>query len=129
MWACVRRGRVRGERRVRLAVWALGMMAVGAFVTVATGVYAGALVGFILLGLGKPSFDAAAQAYVADRTPYERRARYMSILELTWAGGLLVGAPLAGWLIDSFGWEAPFWVVGVLFTATMVPAVRMPARC
>jgi DHA1 family inner membrane transport protein len=44
----------------------------------------------------------------------------MSILELTWAGGLLVGAPLAGWLIDSFGWETPFWVVGVLFTATMV---------
>jgi predicted MFS family arabinose efflux permease len=110
----------RSERRVRLAIWALGMMAVGAFLTAATGIYVGALAGFMLLGLGKPSFDAAAQAYIADRTPYERRARYMSILELTWAGGLLVGAPLAGWLIDSFGWEAPFWVVGVLFTATMV---------
>ena len=109
-----------GERRVRLAVWALGMMAVGAFITAATGFYLGALAGFILLGLGKPSFDAAAQAYIADRTPYERRARYMSILELTWAGGLLLGAPLAGRLIDSFGWEAPFWVVGVLITATMV---------
>ncbi len=112
----------RGERRVRLGVWALGMMSVGALITAATGVYAGAFVGFILLGLGKPSFDAAAQSYVADRTPYERRARYMSILELTWAGGLLVGAPLAGWLIDGFGWEAPFWLVGVLFAITMLAA-------
>ncbi len=110
----------RGERRVRLAVWALLMMAVGALVTAATGVYAGAFVGFILLGLGKPSFDAAAQAYIADRTPYERRARYMSILELTWAGGLLVGAPLAGWLIDRYGWEAPFWVVGILLALAML---------
>jgi predicted MFS family arabinose efflux permease len=112
----------RGERRLRLAVYALGMMSVGALVTAATGVYAGALVGFVLLGLGKPSYDAAAQAYIADRTPYDKRARYMSILELTWAGGLLVGAPLAGWLIDSFGWNAPFWVVGVLFGLTMLAA-------
>ena len=112
----------RGERRLRLAVIALGMMSVGALVTAAAGVYAGAFVGFILLGLGKPSYDAAAQAYIADRTPYERRARYMSILEITWAAGLLVGAPLAGWLIDSFGWDAPFWVVGVVFTLTMLAA-------
>jgi len=112
----------RGERRARLAVWSLGMMSVGALITAATGVYLGAIVGFILMGLGKPSFDAAAQAYIADRTPYDKRARYMSILELTWAGGLLVGAPLAGWLIDSYGWEAPFWFVGILFTLTMVAA-------
>jgi predicted MFS family arabinose efflux permease len=115
----------RGERRIRLAVWSLGMMAVGALVTAITGVFAGALVGFILLGLGKPAYDAAAQAYIADRTPYDKRARYMSILELTWAGGLLVGAPLAGWLIDSFGWEAPFWMVGILFTLTMLAAPGM----
>ena len=110
----------RGERRLRLAMWALGLMSVGALITAAAGVFAGAIVGFILLGIGKPSFDAASQAYIADRTPYERRARYMSIVELTWAGGLLLGAPLAGWLIGRFGWEAPFWVVGTLFALTMV---------
>ncbi len=115
----------RGERRVRLAVWALLMLAVGAAVTAATGVFIGALVGFILLGLGKPSFDAAAQAYIADRTPYEKRARYMSILELTWAGGLLVGAPLAGWLIDGYGWEAPFWFVAVLFGLALLATPRV----
>jgi predicted MFS family arabinose efflux permease len=109
----------RGERRLRLVLWALGMLSVGALVTAATGVYAGAFAGFVLLGLGKPSFDAAAQAYIADRTPYERRARYLAVIELTWAGGLLVGAPAAGWLIDSYGWEAPFWVIGILLALTM----------
>jgi predicted MFS family arabinose efflux permease len=118
----------RGERRVRLALWSLGMMSVGALVTAATGVFVGAIAGFILLGLGKPGYDAAAQAYIADRTPYDKRARYMSILELTWAGGLLIGAPAAGWLIDSFGWGAPFWVVGVLLGLTMLAAPGLLER-
>ena len=40
----------RGERRLRLAIVALGMMSVGALVTAASGVYAGAFVGFLLFG-------------------------------------------------------------------------------
>ena len=103
-------------------------MAVGAMITAATGVVPGALVGFVLLGLGKPSFDAAAQAYVADRTPFERRARYLSILELTWAGGMLIGAPLIGLLIAGYGWRAPFWVLSAMFVvaAVIAPRISMP---
>jgi predicted MFS family arabinose efflux permease len=52
--------------------------------------------------------------YLADRTPYERRARFLAVLELTWSGGLLIGAPLSGWLIDRSGWEAPFWLIAGL---------------
>ena len=115
----------RGERRVRLVVFGLSLMAVGAMITAATGVVPGALVGFVLLGLGKPSFDAAAQAYVADRTPFERRARYLSILELTWAGGMLIGAPLIGLLIAGYGWRAPFWVLSAMFVVAAVIAPRI----
>ena len=115
----------KGERRIRLVVFGLSLMAVGAATTAATGVVAGAVVGFLLLGVGKPSFDAAAQAYVADRTPYHRRARYLSVLELTWAGGMLVGAPLAGWLISGWGWRAPFWVMSALFVVAAVAAPRV----
>ncbi|MDH3397468.1 MAG: MFS transporter, partial [Acidimicrobiia bacterium] len=79
----------RGERRHRLIVAGLAMFATGAVVTAATGVFAGALVGFVLLGLGKPTFDVAAQAYLSDRTPYPVRARYLGVIELTWAGSLL----------------------------------------
>ncbi len=104
----------RGERRVRLAMAGLAFFGLGAAVTAWSGVYAGAVAGFALMGLGKPAFDIAAQSYVADRTPYARRARYLSILELTWGGGLVVGAPVVGWLISRHGWQSPFWVVAGL---------------
>ena len=104
----------RGERRRRLIIAGLSMFAVGATITAATSVFAGAVVGFVLFGLGKPIFDVAAQAYLSDRTPYLMRARYLGVIEITWASSLLVGAPAAGWLIARWGWAAPFWVIAVL---------------
>lgn len=109
-----------GERRHRLIAAGLIMFATGAVVTAATGVFAGALVGFVLLGLGKPVFDVAAQAYLSDRTPYAVRARYLGVLELTWASSLLIGAPSAGWLIARFGWAAPFWVIAGLCVLSLL---------
>ena len=103
-----------GQRRRLLIGAAVAMFGVGALVTAATGVVGGAIAGFILMGVGKPAFDVGAQAYLADRTPYSQRARAIAIIETTWAGGFLLGAPAAGWLIDRFGWEAPFWVIGLL---------------
>ncbi|MEX2322901.1 MAG: MFS transporter [Acidimicrobiia bacterium] len=112
----------RGERRLRLATWGMVLFTAGALLTAATSVYAGALAGFVLLGLAKPAFDTAAIAYVADRTPYDRRARYLSIIELTWAGGLLIGAPACGWLISRFDWTAPFWVAAALGAGAIASA-------
>jgi predicted MFS family arabinose efflux permease len=54
-----------------------------------------------------------------------RRARYLSILELTWAGGMLVGAPATGWLISTWGWRAPFWVISALFVVAAAAAPRL----
>lgn len=104
----------KGERRKRLIALGLAFFAVGAAVTAATTWFVGALVGFVLMGLSKPVFDISAMAYIADRVPYRSRARYLSVIELTWAGGLLIGAPAAGWLIGRAGWAAPFWVIAVL---------------
>jgi predicted MFS family arabinose efflux permease len=102
----------------------LVLFAGGAAVTAATGLYGVALVGFALMGLGKPTFDVSAQAYVAERTPYRLRARYLAVLELTWAGGLLVGAPLTGWLIHRFGWASPFWLLAGAGAAALVVVPR-----
>jgi len=110
----------RGERRKRLIVAGLALFATGAAVTAATGVFVGAVVGFVLLGLGKPAYDVAAQAYLADRTPYRLRARYLGVIELTWAGSLLLGAPVAGWLIAGWGWAAPFWAIVLLSVLALV---------
>lgn len=114
-----------GRNARRLVTLSLALFALGAAITSATGVFWGAFVGFVLMGMGKPSFDVGAMTYLADRTPYESRARVMSVLELTWAGGLLVGAPAVGWLIDRAGWEAPFWVIAGLSAAALLLASRM----
>ena len=104
----------RGRPRRNLIALGLGLFAAGSLVTAATSVYVGAVVGFIMMGVAKPLFDVSAQAYLSDRVPYERRGRVLGIFELTWAGGLLVGAPLAGWMIRTSGWRSPFWLLGGL---------------
>lgn len=98
----------------RLLVVGLISFGVGAFVTAISGVFVGAIVGFAFMGLAKPLFDVGAATYVSERVPYARRARSLGILELSWAGGFLMGAPVAGWLIDRWGWDMPFWVFGGL---------------
>jgi predicted MFS family arabinose efflux permease len=102
------------HRTRRLLVAGLAMFSAGSIVTAWAGVFIGAVVGFVLAGLAKPMIDIGSQLYVAERVPYRRRARYLGILEVAWAGGLLVGAPAAGWLIANWSWEAPFWALGSL---------------
>lgn len=104
---------------------ALTLFALGAAITSATSAFWGAFAGFVLMGMGKPAFDVGAMTYLADRTPYERRARYLSVLELTWAGGLLVGAPVSGWLIDRSGWQAPFLVIALLAGLALALSLRL----
>ncbi|HEX6147476.1 MAG TPA: MFS transporter [Acidimicrobiia bacterium] len=102
------------HRTRRLLVAGLTMFGAGSIVTAWTGVFVGAVIGFALAGLAKPMIDIGSQLYVSERVPYRRRARHLGVLEVSWAGGLLVGAPAAGWLIDRWSWEAPFWVLGSL---------------
>lgn len=103
-----------GDRSRRLLVAGLVAFGAGSVITAVSGVFVGAVVGFALVGIGKPVFDIGSQTYVSERVPYARRARALGILELSWAGGLLLGAPLAGWLISGWGWELPFWFFGTL---------------
>jgi len=101
----------RGQSR-RLLITGLAVFAFGSFVTAVSGVFVGAIIGFAFMGLGKPLFDIGAQTHVSERVPYARRGRVLGILEMSWAGGFLIGAPVAGWLIDRGGWDLPFWTVG-----------------
>ena len=115
----------RGERRRRLIATGLAMFIAGCAVTALSGAFAGALVGFALLGLSKPVFDVSSQAYISDRVPYERRARYMASFEFTWSISLLIGAPLTGWLISKTDWATPFWVFGAIAAAVLLLLPRI----
>ena len=105
-----------GRRRSPLALMTVGSIgfAAGAIITAVSGVFTGAIIGFALLGISKPVFDIGATTYVSERVSFARRARYLGLLEMSWAGGLLVGAPLFGLLIHRYEWWTPFLVVGLL---------------
>jgi predicted MFS family arabinose efflux permease len=84
-------------------------------------------IGFALLGLGKVAFDPSLRAFLGDSVPYEGRGRVLAITELSWAGGLLIGAPLAGWFIEKWGWRSPFvMVAGLALLGAAGIALVMP---
>jgi predicted MFS family arabinose efflux permease len=109
------------DRFGRRRLVAAGMVIVAAGATLIGSARAGALpvaaAGFILLGLGKITFDPSLRAYLGDRIPYNQRGRALAITELSWAGALLVGAPVTGWLIARASWRAPYVVVAGLAVA------------
>lgn len=63
----------------------------------------------LMLGiLGKYLFDPSMQAYLGDRVPYERRGTALAITEGSWSLAFVAGIPLIGYLIATYGWNAPF---------------------
>jgi len=65
----------------------------------------------IALGLamiGKFLFDPSMQAYFGDRIPYHQRGTALAVTEVAWSLSFIIGVPVAGFLIDRFGWSAPF---------------------
>jgi len=114
----------RGDRRV-VMLGGLALLAAGAaLVAVAPG-FGVALIAFVLLGFSKAAYDPAAQAYVSDAVPYERRGRALGITELSWAGSWLIGVPLAGLLIARFGWQSPFAVIAGLGLLGIFATLRL----
>lgn len=98
----------------------LGIFLVG---TLLAGLLPGYLTFFlvILLGnLGNNIFVPAIQAYLSDRTPYQKRGLYIAISELSWALAFILFVPLVGLVIEKVTWYAPFWFLSVLAVLMIV---------
>lgn len=78
----------------------------------------------IVVGASKPLVDVASISYVSDRTDFRRRARATSVMELTWAGSLVVVAPMAGVMAGWWSWRVPFALLGLLVAASSVALRR-----
>jgi MFS transporter, DHA1 family, inner membrane transport protein len=104
------------ERLGRRTPMVLGVLAVaaGCAVTASTSRFLVAAAGMVVVGLAKPIFDVAMQAWFGDRVAYRERGRVFGITELTWPLGLLATVPLSGLLIDRLGWQVPFLLAGGL---------------
>ena len=115
-----------GYRRMMItgmAMLGLGMLAAAIFP-----LYTVVLLALFLAGLGKSIFDPAVQAWVSHRVPFRRRALVIGIMEVSWAASTLIGIPIVAILIDQFGWQSPFLVMGALgFTGMIALLFLIPA--
>jgi len=72
--------------------------------------FAGVMIAF---GVVKMVFDPATSAYIASHVPYERRGTAIGVTELSWAGSLLVAAPIVGFLLGESGLQSVFLMLVV----------------
>ncbi|MBZ0232221.1 MAG: MFS transporter [Deltaproteobacteria bacterium] len=56
---------------------------------------------------------AVAQAYIADHTPPEKRARAFGLIGIAFGLGFLVGPAISGWLAH-YDYSAPFWAAACM---------------
>lgn len=67
-------------------------------------------ISLILSTLGKYIFDPSVLSYLGDKVPYQRRGLAVSITEMGWSMAFIFGIPVAAFLIDRFGWVAPYYL-------------------
>ena len=91
----------------------LGMLGAGMLAAGLHPTYVFVLAALLLAGLAKNVFDPAIQAYVGHTVPFERRGLVIGVLEISWAASSLIGIPAAGFMIDKWGWDAPFLAMGI----------------
>lgn len=111
-----------GDSRGRKTGMLVGMaiFVAGTAVVVFWPTFIGFIIALMLTTVGKVTFDPTMQAYLGDHVPYERRSFAITITELSWSGAFIVGIPLVGWVISSYGWIAPFPLLGMLVVLAAV---------
>ena len=116
-----RRGR-RNAMTIALAVFVLASL-----ILAGIGTLGAAAVAFVLYGVAKAIYDPAALAYAGDSAPYEERGRAIGIVELSWSTAWLLGVPASGFLIERYGWRAPWaGLVGLGVLGAWLTHVRLP---
>ena len=104
------------ERFGRRLILALSMVvfSIGCLIVFLWPVYWILGVALVITGVSKVVYDPAMQSYLGDVVPYEKRGKAIGITESSWAGALLVGAPLIGlviarqaYLLSLKGQQAP----------------------
>lgn len=117
----------RGNERT-VMVGAMGLVAASSIVALGGSILTFA-VAFVLLVLGVANFTVAGHAWISDQVDYRWRARSIGLFEVSWALGLLLGAPLVAVLINVFGWRGPFVFLAIAASAAAaMVAVSLPVR-
>jgi len=99
-------------RRLVIMVALVGLIS-AALIGASFPVYGVFLMVMVAFGFAKMLVDPAILAYIGDRVPYNRRALAIGTTELSWAGALLVAAPLVGFLLERSTLSAVFIALAI----------------
>jgi MFS family permease len=92
-----------------LAFWSLVCAATGLARTF------GMLIGFRAAeGLGEAFYFPASMSLLADYHGPRTRSRAMGVHQTSVYAGTIGGTVLAGYLGERYGWQSPFWVLGLI---------------
>ena len=69
--------------------------------------------GFAGVTLGTSVYTVAVHAWIGNEVPYDRRGRVVGIIEMSWAMGVLLGAPIIGLIIALSSWHGPWALIGI----------------
>jgi predicted MFS family arabinose efflux permease len=82
------------------------------------------------VGVGEATCSPAATSLLGDLYPTNRRARAMSVFMLGLPIGIGLSSGAGGWIAQSYGWRATFFVAGVpgLLCAVAALGIYEPSR-
>lgn len=116
-----------GSRSRMTMLATLGALAACTLLSGATGSLVWFTVAMAGVALLQMTFQILTMTWLAHRVPYRRRGRVFGLIELSWAGAFLVGVPIVGFIIDRWGWQAPFPIVaGLILVAAAALRVALP---
>ena len=113
-----------GHRTVmRASLFTLGIAMIVAPLRGGIAVFA---IAVVLTGVGQSGYTPNLHAYLSERLPYEKRAMGLGIIEYSWALAGIVGLFASGYLIETFSWKAPFYLLGALLVFMSVVFSALP---
>jgi len=77
-----------------------------------------------LQGFFSAVFWVSIEKELADRSPFEDRGRVIGLYNMSWASAFCFGSPLAGFLIDKYGFREAFHAAFLLQVAAFAILVR-----
>jgi predicted MFS family arabinose efflux permease len=115
-----------GRKRVMMAaLLGMTMASLAGAIAPQFALFAGVM---IVFGVVKMIFDPVLLAYISDRVSYARRGAVIGVLELSWAGSLLVIAPITGLLLGASGLQSVFIALAVFSLMALAAVWRfLPA--
>ena len=101
------------DRKKLLLFFYLGFIAGTIFCGLAQS-YAVLVTARIITGLFGGVIGSISMAIITDLFALQQRGRVMGFIQMGFGGSQVLGVPIGLYLANSWGWEAPFWMVAAL---------------